>query len=81
MGVAPKPMDSTPEERRAYIKDRFPCIADCDLCGVCRIFRGKDPETAYADYIRGEKSSRRSQGITVGSYETQFDRYRGIRFH
>ena len=56
MGVAPKPMDSTPEERRAYIKDRFPCIADCDLCGVCRIFRGKDPEAAYADYIRGEKS-------------------------
>ncbi len=30
----PEIKDSTTEERRAYIKERFPCIADCDMCGL-----------------------------------------------
>lgn len=47
---------STEEERRQYIKDIFPCIADCDMCGLCTVFRGKDPELAYADYISGKRS-------------------------
>lgn len=45
--------NSTEEERRQYIKTAFPCIADCDMCGLCTVFRGKDPEVAYDDYIRG----------------------------
>ena len=53
MGNAPEIKDSTVEERRAYIKERFPCIADCDMCGLCKVFHGKDAETAYADYIQG----------------------------
>ena len=56
MVSAPEIKDSTVEERRAYIKERFPCIADCDMCGLCKVFHGKDAETAYADYINGNRS-------------------------
>ena len=56
MGNAPEIKDSTVEERRAYIKERFPCIADCDMCGLCKVFHGKDTETAYADYINGDRN-------------------------
>ncbi|SHH11148.1 hypothetical protein SAMN02745229_00253 [Butyrivibrio fibrisolvens DSM 3071] len=56
MASAPEIQESTSEERRAYIKERFPCIADCDMCGLCKVFRGKDAETAYADYINGNRS-------------------------
>ena len=47
---------SSEEERRAYIKERFPCIADCDMCGLCKVFHGKDAENAYDDYIKGIRS-------------------------
>ncbi len=56
MSNAPAIEDSTAEERRAYIKERYPCIADCDMCGLCKVFHGKDAETAYKDYIDGNKS-------------------------
>lgn len=52
---APKIENSTKEERRQYVKKTFPCIADCDMCGICTVFRGKDPELAYADYIEGKR--------------------------
>jgi hypothetical protein len=51
----PEINSSTVEERRQYIKKTFPCIADCDMCGICTAFRGKDPEIAYADYIEGRR--------------------------
>lgn len=51
----PEVASSTEEERREYIKETFPCIADCDMCGLCAVFRGKDPELAYADYISGKR--------------------------
>ncbi len=56
MGNPPEISDSTIEERREDIKKRFPCIADCDMCGRCKVFHGKDAETAYADYIQGNRS-------------------------
>lgn len=56
MVSAPEIKESTIEERRAYIKEKFPCIADCDMCGLCKVFHGKDAETAYADYISGSRS-------------------------
>ena len=56
MNEAPDIFFSTVEERRVYIKQRFPCLADCDMCGLCRVFHGKDPENAYADYINGDRS-------------------------
>ena len=37
----PEIASSTEEERRQYIKDTFPCIADCDMCGLCTVFKGK----------------------------------------
>lgn len=49
-------MNSAAEERRAYIKKRFPCIADCDMCGLCTVFHGRDAEAAYDDYIVGKRS-------------------------
>ena len=56
MDTAPNISESTIEERRAYIKRRFPCLADCDMCGLCSAFHGKDPEVAYDDYIKGTRS-------------------------
>ena len=56
MNEAPDIRESTIEERREYINNRFPCIADCDMCGLCKVFHGKDPELAYKDYIQGERS-------------------------
>lgn len=56
MDNAPEITASTKQERLAYIKERFPCIADCDMCGLCTVFHGKDAETAYKEYIDGQKS-------------------------
>lgn len=56
MGIAPEIKDSTVEERRAYIKERYSCIADCDMCGLCKVFHGKDPELAFKEYIEGQIS-------------------------
>ncbi len=52
---APEITSSTEEERRQYINTTYPCIADCDMCGICTVFRGKDPELAFADYISGKR--------------------------
>lgn len=52
---APEIETSTEAERRQYIKNAFQCIADCEMCGLCTVFRGKDPELAYADYISGKR--------------------------
>ena len=56
MNSAPDIHTSTELERREYINSRFPCIADCDMCGLCKVFHGKDPELAYDDYIKGIRS-------------------------
>ena len=56
MNSAPEISESTVEERRVYIKERFPCIADCDMCGLCKVFHGMDAEQAYSDYIMGKRS-------------------------
>lgn len=56
MANAPEIKNSTVEERREFIKKKYPCIADCDMCGLCRVFRGRDAEHAFEDYIAGERS-------------------------
>lgn len=38
MTVAPDIKNSSEEERRNYIKKMYPCIADCDMCGLCTVF-------------------------------------------
>jgi len=52
--MAPTVKSSTREERLAYVRDRYHCIANCDQCGLCQIFHGEDPEHALAPYIDGE---------------------------
>lgn len=53
-GPAPGIEGSTREERADYVRRRFPCIADCDACGLCKLFHGQDAELALADYIDGK---------------------------
>ena len=48
---APEITYSTAEERREFIRKKYPCIADCDMCGLCKVFRGRDAEHAFEDYI------------------------------
>lgn len=54
-GSAPLVGESTVEERRQWVSDRYPCIADCDACGLCTLFHGKDASTALAGYIKGNE--------------------------
>ena len=56
MMEAPDINISSIEERKLFIKERFPCISDCDMCGLCVVFRGKDAVQAYDDYIMGRRS-------------------------
>ncbi len=53
---APEIGNSTKEERRNYIEDLYRCRSDCDICGVCQVFHGKEPVDAYEDYIEGRCS-------------------------
>ena len=56
MNSAPDIISSSVEERRECIRSRYPCIADCDMCGLCTVFHGKDAELAYEDYINGKRT-------------------------
>ena len=47
---------SIQEERRAYVREKWECMHNCELCGKCHILRGRDAETLYADYIEGRRS-------------------------
>ena len=53
--MTPSINESSKEERLAYVRKRYACIADCDSCGICALFHGRDPETALADYIDGKE--------------------------
>lgn len=52
----PKIDQSSEEERRAFVLNAWRCLHDCELCGKCRVLRGKDTETLYSDYIEGVRS-------------------------
>ena len=56
MNNPPDILSSTAEERKEYVKKRFPCLSDCDMCGLCKVFHGKDPEMAFDEYIKGNRS-------------------------
>ena len=56
MDEAPDIGNSTMDERRAYVNEYFQCITDCDMCGLCKVFHGMDPEIAYDDYIKGKRT-------------------------
>ena len=55
--MTPPPIEqSTREERQTFVIDAWKCLHDCEMCGKCRILKGKDAETLYADYIEGLRS-------------------------
>lgn len=54
--MPPKIDASTREEREEYIKKTFWCRSDCDSCGICQVYGGKEPLIVYEDYIEGRKS-------------------------
>lgn len=54
----PSIADSTKEERLEYVRSHYACIADCDACGLCTLFRRQDPQTALADFIEGRAELR-----------------------
>lgn len=54
--AAPDITQTSKEERLKYVREAWQCMNDCEACGKCRILRGRDPETLYADYINGKRS-------------------------
>ena len=52
----PQIENSTREERQAYVLDAWKCLHNCEICGKCHILKCRDPETLYADYIKGKRS-------------------------
>ncbi|WP_239467557.1 hypothetical protein [Bacteroides caecigallinarum] len=54
--IPPKIEQSSKEERREYVLRAWECLHDCESCGKCRILKGRDAETLYADYIEGKRS-------------------------
>lgn len=44
---------STKEERRNYIAETFRCRNNCELCGICQVYGGKEPLIVYENYIEG----------------------------
>ena len=53
--MIPEIKSSTKEEREIYIKEQFRCRADCDNCGICSVYRGKDPVIVFEEYIKGTR--------------------------
>ena len=51
------PLASSPRVARiAFLRERFRCLADCDLCGNCILLHHRDAEDVYADYVEGLRS-------------------------
>ena len=50
-----EPFDSA-QDRLAYVREKWECMHNCELCGKCHILKGHDAETLYADYIEGKRS-------------------------
>ncbi len=50
-----EPFDSA-QDRLAYVREKWECMHNCELCGKCHILKGRDAETLYADYIEGKRS-------------------------
>lgn len=47
---------STQEQRAAYIRETYRCRSDCDSCGICQVFHGKEPMIVFEAYIEGKRS-------------------------
>ena len=54
--MEPKIESSTEEQRMAYISETFRCRSDCNICGICQVFHGKEPLLIFEDYIAGRRT-------------------------
>lgn len=54
--MPPDIQSSTREERLKYLRETFWCRGDCDSCGLCQVFHGKDPLIVYEDYLAGKRT-------------------------
>jgi hypothetical protein len=48
-------LSASKEEKENFIKTMYACKADCDMCGLCATFHGKDPMIVFKDYIEGKR--------------------------
>ena len=53
---APDIADSSRDERQEFVREAWKCLHDCEMCGKCRILKGRDAEIVYADYIEGKRT-------------------------
>ena len=56
MPIPPNIENSTEQERRAYVLQQWECLQNCELCGKCKVLRGRDVEDVCAPYIKGKVS-------------------------
>lgn len=56
MATPPAIESTTREQRRAFVRESWKCMHNCELCGKCHILKGRNAETLYADYIEGRRS-------------------------
>ena len=54
--IPPDIHNSTADDRRHYVLSQWECQNNCEACGRCKILKGIDAETLYADYIAGKRS-------------------------
>ena len=47
---------STSKERLDYVLNEWKCLHNCDMCGKCRILKGRSETELYADYINGKRA-------------------------
>lgn len=48
--------DSTREQRERYVREKWRCLANCEICGKCSMLHGRDAEDVYRDYIDGKRT-------------------------
>ena len=65
MMIAPDIRDSSEEDRRKYINDRYPCISDCDMCGLCKVFLCVDNAAVFLLFSRSEIPVCRDESIAI----------------
>lgn len=51
--IPPKIEESTKEERRAFVIDAWKCLHDCELCGKCRVLKGRMLKLCMPIILRG----------------------------
>ena len=54
--LPPSIESATSKERWDYVLNEWKCLHNCDMCGKCRILKGRSETELYADYINGKRA-------------------------